>query len=92
MTSVAGKPPPKKRGRKRKTDQASLISGDKAPAKDTSSAAGPLADEPEEDDDDADVDEGVSGEQDKEQKRKDIANLSYVACTSFRSQQLHSQA
>ncbi|KAI4244190.1 MAG: hypothetical protein LQ352_006904 [Teloschistes flavicans] len=78
MTSVAGKPPPKKRGRKRKIDQASLISGDKAPAKDASSAAGPLADEPEEDDDEADADEGVSAEQDKEQKRKDIANLSVL--------------
>ncbi|KAI4098664.1 MAG: hypothetical protein L6R37_006357 [Teloschistes peruensis] len=78
MTSIAGKPPPKKRGRKRKTDQASLISGDKAPAKDASSAAGPLADEPEEDDDEADADDGVSGEQDKEQKRKDIANLSVL--------------
>lgn len=89
MTSVAGKPPPKKRGRKRKIDQASLISGDKAPAKDASSAAGPLADEPEEDDDEADADEGVSAEQDKEQKRKDIANLSYVAYISRCSRYLH---
>ncbi|KAL8687855.1 MAG: hypothetical protein Q9218_006088 [Villophora microphyllina] len=88
MTSVAGKPPAKKRGRKRKIDQVSVISGDKAPAKEASSVAGPLADEPEEDDDEADAEEGVSGEQDKEQKRKDIADLS-VLVAAFKPDQNH---
>lgn len=69
---------PKKRGRKRKTDEVTVISGGKVAAADAASAAGHLAEEAEEDDDDADENEGDMGDQDKQQKRKERVDLAYV--------------
>lgn len=79
MTSTTGKPPPKKRGRKRKADLVSVVSGGKPTAKDAASTAGQQAEDAEEEDDEADAEEGVQGDQDKEQKRKDKANIAYAA-------------
>ncbi|KAL8731993.1 MAG: hypothetical protein Q9181_004109 [Wetmoreana brouardii] len=88
MTSTTGKPPPKKRGRKKKADQASVVSGGKATAKDAASVAGHMVEEGEEDDDEADVDEGVQGDQDKEQKRKANADLA-VLVANFNQDQAY---
>ena len=79
MTSATGKPKPKKRGRKRKSDEATIVSGGRtAAAADVASAIGQPADEPEDDDDDADAE--VMGDQEKQrreqQKQKEKADLS----------------
>ncbi|CAL8584193.1 hypothetical protein XPA_009797 [Xanthoria parietina] len=81
MTSATGKPKPKKRGRKRKTDEATVVSGGRAAAPvDTASAAGQPADEPEDEEDDADAE--VVGDQEKQrreqQKQKEKADLSVL--------------
>ncbi|KAL8865915.1 MAG: hypothetical protein Q9174_006614 [Haloplaca sp. 1 TL-2023] len=76
--SATGKPLPKKRGRKRKSDMTSVVSGDRPAAKDTKSEAGPLAEEAEEEEDEADAEDGAQGDQDKEQKRKDKANMAVL--------------
>lgn len=78
MTSGTQQLKGKKRGRKRKTEEVSVISGGNVVAADVVSAAGQLAEEAEEDDDDADENEGVFGDQDKQQKRKEKADLAYV--------------
>ena len=79
MTSATGKPKPKKRGRKRKSDEVTVISGGRAArVVDAASAIGQPADEPEDDDDDADAE--VMGDQEKQrreqQKQKEKADLS----------------
>ncbi|KAL8651359.1 MAG: hypothetical protein Q9226_004740 [Calogaya cf. arnoldii] len=81
MTSATGKPKPKKRGRKRKTDEGTVVSGGRlAGAADTASAAGQPADEPEDEEDDADAE--VMGDQEKQrreqQKQKEKADLSVL--------------
>ncbi|KAL8922776.1 MAG: hypothetical protein Q9172_003410 [Xanthocarpia lactea] len=81
MTSATGKPRPKKRGRKRKSDDATIVSGGRtAAAADVASAIGQPADEPEDDDDDADAE--VMGDQEKQrreqQKQKEKADLSVL--------------
>ena len=81
VASATSKPLPKKRGRKRKSDMASVVSGERPTAKDTASVAGPLADEAEEEDE-ADAEDGAQVDQDKEQKRMDKANMAYAAFTS----------
>ncbi|KAL8948579.1 MAG: hypothetical protein Q9222_005248 [Ikaeria aurantiellina] len=79
MTAGTGKPKPKKRGRKKKTEETSVISGGKVAAADAASAVGQAADEAEEEEDDADADEGIlGGEQDKQQKRKEKADLALL--------------
>ncbi|KAL8936736.1 MAG: hypothetical protein Q9216_004777 [Gyalolechia sp. 2 TL-2023] len=68
----------KKRGRKRKTEDASVMSGGNVAAVDAVSGGGQLAEEAEEDDDDADENEGVLGDQDKQRKRKEKADLAFL--------------
>ncbi|KAL8681931.1 MAG: hypothetical protein Q9224_006816 [Gallowayella concinna] len=78
MTSAAGKPKPKKRGRKRKTDEVTVVSGGKTAA--AADAASQPADEPDEEDDDADAE--VVGDQEKQrreqQKQKEKADLAFL--------------
>ncbi|KAL8719331.1 MAG: hypothetical protein Q9225_003652 [Loekoesia sp. 1 TL-2023] len=87
MTSGTQQRKPKKRGRKRKTEEVSVVSGGKAAAADAASAAGQLADDAEEEEDDADENEGVVGDQDKQQKRKEKADLAFLI-EHFNSDQL----
>ncbi|KAL8998913.1 MAG: hypothetical protein Q9169_002132 [Polycauliona sp. 2 TL-2023] len=80
MTSATGRKP-KKRGRKRKTDEVTVVSGGRATAAaDAASATGQAADEPEDDEDDADAE--VMGDQEKQrreqQKQKEKADLSVL--------------
>ncbi|KAL8767944.1 MAG: hypothetical protein Q9209_005732 [Squamulea sp. 1 TL-2023] len=78
MTSVTGKHKPKKRGRKRKTDEVTVVSGGRVGPADAASAVGQPADEPEDEDDDGDAE--VMGDQEKQrreqQKQKEKADLS----------------
>lgn len=83
MTSGTQKRKPKKRGRKRKTEESSAIGGVKAAAADVASAGGNAVEEAEEDDDDGDENEGVMGDQEKQQKRKERADLAYVIPWSY---------
>ncbi|KAL9027844.1 MAG: hypothetical protein Q9196_003689 [Gyalolechia fulgens] len=78
MTSGTQQLKGKKRGRKKKTEEVSVVNGGNVPAADVVSAAGQMADEAEEDDDDADENEGVFGDQDKQQKRKEKADLAFL--------------
>ncbi|KAL8724742.1 MAG: hypothetical protein Q9166_007781 [cf. Caloplaca sp. 2 TL-2023] len=79
MTSATGKPKPKKRGRKRKTDEVTVASGVKATvAADAASAIGQPADEPEDDDDDAVAEVIGDREQQQKLKEKEKADLSLL--------------
>lgn len=78
MTSGTQQVKGKKRGRKKKNEAVSVVSGGNAVAVDAVSAAGQLAEEAEEEDDDVDENEGVFGDQDKQQKRKEKADLAFL--------------
>ncbi|KAL8806870.1 MAG: hypothetical protein Q9223_004713 [Gallowayella weberi] len=78
MTSATGKPKPKKRGRRRKTDEVTIVSGGKTAA--AADATSQPADEPDDEDDDADAE--VLGDQEKQrreqQKQKEKADLAFL--------------
>ncbi|KAL8826221.1 MAG: hypothetical protein Q9170_007486 [Blastenia crenularia] len=77
MTSGTQAKKPKKRGRKRKTEEVSVISVGKGAiaAADAASAAGQAGEEEGEEEDDGDENEGVVGDQERHQRRKEKADL-----------------
>lgn len=79
LTAGPGKPKAK-RGRRRKTEDVSIVSGGKTTAADGGSVAGQAADEGAEDDeDDAEGEEGAVGENEMREKEIESADLAYVA-------------
>ena len=92
MTTGTGKAKGK-RGRRRKTEDVSVVSGGKATAADGASVTGQGGDEAaEEDDDDGEGEEGVVGEKEKRQKEKEAADLAYVEsshCLQFEGKRTH---
>lgn len=66
---------PKKRGRKKKTEEGSVANGGKVAAADAASAAGNQVEEAEDDEDYADENDDIIGDQEKQQKLKEQADL-----------------
>ncbi|KAL9607893.1 MAG: hypothetical protein Q9167_007231 [Letrouitia subvulpina] len=78
LTAGGGKPKAK-RGRRRKTEDASIVSGGKATAADGGSVTGQAADEgAEEDEDDAEGEDGVVGEKERREKEIEAADLAVL--------------
>lgn len=78
ITSGTQQRKPKKRGRKKKTEEGSVANGGKVAAADAASAAGNQVEEAEDDEDYADENDGVIGDQEKQQKLKEQADLGYA--------------
>ncbi|KAL9041827.1 MAG: hypothetical protein Q9214_003971, partial [Letrouitia sp. 1 TL-2023] len=86
LTAGTGKPKAK-RGRRRKTEDASIVSGGKATAADGGSVTGQAADEGAEDDeDDAEGEDGAVGENEMQEKEIESADMAILMESFTRDQ------